>query len=277
MLRAGLDPDSPYAAVLVLPNGGLAFQHRDRADQATTYWRKLAALRPKDTRYQRLLAHRLAERGLRDEAMSIYDRLLEQAPDESLTNYNEIQLIYKGPRIIPLAERLLAWKPGVSASPYGPRVNQGYAFAQVAQECATQKRPDLVIALCRRGIELDAAVGGQNQELFKLLVTTLLEQGRRDEARDALIANFVPAAGPTPAASSVSPTQLGFRNPVFSRYNRSSWMSSISWSGDSVDLSELQPLEDARPPACCRPCATPWRRAGRRTRKGSSTPTSTGC
>ncbi len=248
MLRAGLSPDAPYAAVIVLPNGFLSFQHRDRADQATAYWRKLAALRPRETRYQRFLAHRLAQRGLRDEAVTIYDRLIDQGPEEALSAYDEVQFIYKGRRMLALADRILAWKPTAPLSSSGPR-NYGYTYFQVARECATQKRPDLVIAVCRRGIEIDTAngYGGQDSELYQLLTTTLIEQNRRDEARDALVASFVP---PTPPGLTGGPnanaTQLGFRNVLVRYGSTRSWMTSLSWSLDSIEFQGLRPLETAR-------------------------------
>ena len=247
MLRADQSPDSAYAAVVVMPNGIVSFQHRDRPDQATAYWRKLADLRPKEFRYRRLLARRLATRGLRDEAVTIFDHLIEQLPEEALSAYEDIQLIYKGRRMAAMAERLLAWKPPVAIASSGPR-NYGYTFFQVARECVAQKRPDLVIAVCRRGIELDSANGyvGQDTELYKLLTTTLLEQNRRDEARDALIANFIPTASTNPTVANANAMQLGFRNLTARMYSARSWMTNISWGQDSIELYGLRPLEGAR-------------------------------
>ncbi len=246
MLRASLEPDAPYAAAIVQPGGMTSFQHRDRADQSTVYWHKLAALRPREARYQRLLAHRLAERGLRDEAAAVYDGLLDQSPEEGFSAYEELAFIYHGSRSIALAKRLLAWKPGVGNNVYGQSANAGLSFFQVARECAAQTQPELVVALCRRGLEWALSNGSdQTADLNKLLFTTLLQLGRRNEARDALIANFLP---PADANQTGNATQLGFSNPAASRFNNSNnnWMAGLSWNLDAVDLSGLRPVEDAR-------------------------------
>ena len=253
VLRAGLEPDAPYAALFVLPGGGVVFQHRDHADQSTAYWRKLAALQPKEGNYQRLLAHRLAQRGLRDEAVAVYDHLLDQSPDEGFSAANDLGTIYHGSRMLALVPRLLAWKPGTGNSPYGARANYGFTFFQVARECAAQKRPDLVIALCRRAAELDATLNGGSPsltELSRLLLATLIEQGRRDEARDVLIATFLPPADAGQTAANAGATQLGFRTPdsrFSSRFNGNRhWLAGVSWGLDSVDVSGLESLELAR-------------------------------
>ncbi len=213
-------------------------------DQAAAYWRKLAELRPRETRYQRLLAHRLAERGLRDEAAAVYDHLLDQSPDEGFPAYEELHLVYHGSRSVALARRLLAWKPGAGITANGPN-DAGVTFFQVARECAAQNQPELVAALCRSGLAWLRSNGSeQTADLNRLLFATLLKLGRRDEARDVLAAVFLP---PADAAQTGKAVQLGFRNPAAVPSNGArGWITGLSWSLDSVDASGLQPLADAR-------------------------------
>ena len=194
MWRAGLAADSPYAAMLVLPGGAVTFQHRDHSYDPTPFWRKLAALQPRETRYSRALASSLAARGERMEAIALYDKLIAADPDEALGSSNDLDSVYGSEHLSDLADRLLAWKP----SPAGPGAARGYpsySFYPVARACVEQKQPEKVIALCRRGIELDDAMGvGSyvNAEIFELLIKTLIEAKRPDEARDALVACYVP-------------------------------------------------------------------------------------
>ncbi len=218
-------------------------------NRAAVYWSKLAELRPKETRYQRLLAHSLAERGLRDEAVTIYDRLLDQSPDEAFADYNEIRFIYTGSRIVPLAKRLLSWKPTPSANPGMGRGNASITLFQTARECAAQKQADLVVALCRHGIERDAALGaGGNlgMGVHDLLISALLDQNRLDEARQVFIGFFLPPVEDGKSAATDNATQLGFPSPVSARSNRRSWMANLLWSHGSVDISSLSALENPR-------------------------------
>ncbi len=245
MLRAGLDPDAPYAAAIVQPGGLVSFQHRDRADQSTAYWRKLAELRPREARYARLLAHRLAERGLRDEAAAVYGHLLDRSPDEGFTAYEDLHFIYRGSRSVALAKRLLAWKPGAAAAANGSSANAGFTFFQAARECAAQRQPELVAALCRHGLAwLQSNGSDQTADLNRLLFSALLQLGRRDEARDALVANFLPPADSGKTGGAV---QLGFRNPAAIQSNGARrWISGLSWNLDALDTSGLRPLAEAK-------------------------------
>ncbi len=245
VLRAGLDVDAPFAGVFILPDG-IVFQHRESPDQAAVYWRKLVGLRPREARYQRLLAHRLAQLGRRDEAVTVYDHLLDQLPDEGFPAYEDLQFIYHGQGSVALARRLLAWQPGPGTPAYGPHANAGTTFFQVARECAAQDQPELVVALCRRGLAWLRSNGGdQIADLNRLLFSALLKLGRRDEACDTLVANFLP---PADAAKNGNAMQLGFVNPAAaSHFNGGrSWITGLSWGFDSVDASGLQPLADAK-------------------------------
>ena len=241
MWRADLTADSPYAAVIVLPGGGLTFQHRDRTNQSTEYWRKVVALQPKDPRYRRALARSLAGRGLRDEAVALFDALIAENPEEGLSHGDDLSTVYGTERMPELAERLLAWRP---TNVNGMRSNPVYSYETVAEACATKHQFETVIALCRRGLELDAENGGYNStDLYDRLINTFLEQKRPEQARDALLACYLPPKDGS-VSSTASAPQLGFRNNVSSRaQNAANWMWSTSRSGSDLSLSNLATLE----------------------------------
>ena len=274
MLRAGLAPDAPYAALLVLPGGGLVFQHRDHAEQATAYWRKLAELQPKDATYQRLLARRLAQRGLRDEAVTVYNHLLDQSPDEGFSAANDLEAVYRGSRMIALVPRLLAWNPGTGNSPYGGRANYGFALFQAARECARQKQPDLVIALCRRAAALDATLNGgapSMADLFRLLLTTLIEQHRRDR-KPAMCSSPISCRPQGPARPPRTATPRNSVSVTLRRHSPTATATgsraSRGISTRSISTASNRSISPGRS-ACCRICKRRSQPAGRRTRISS--------
>ena len=105
-------------------------------------------------------------------------------------------------------------------------------------------------------------------DLYKLLLGTLVSAGRVDEARESLIAFYLPPTDEKTTAA-VPPTELGFHNPAYRPRNPSNWLWNISWSVDSIDLYGLAPLEIARPAGLLPPCATPWSSAATPTQNGS--------
>ena len=246
MWRADLTADSPYAAVIILPGGGISFQHRDQSNQATPYWRKVVALQPKEARYSRALATSLAGRGLRDEAVAIYDRLIAADPDEAFGASSDLHAVYGDERLPELYDRILAWRPGSTAS-NGYRNIPSESLLTVARACVAKKLSTQVIALCRHGIELDDAMGNGNGNvtIYDTLLQALVELKRPDEARDVLLAYYVPPkAGTGSMAGGATTPQLGFRTGAAVRStNAARWMWSTTFNGDELTLYNLAPLE----------------------------------
>ena len=247
MVRASSAPDSPLAAVLVGRDGNASFVTRQGPDAALPYWRKLAALRPKDARYARLLATHVAEASKWDEAAALFDGLFARDPDEITSHYNDFANFYQHdvPR---LAALMLNWQSGPANSRRG--ASAGGFYTDTARKCIAIHRDDLAVPLVHRAIELNVAAGNRfDPDDHLLLLDSLARLGHRDEVRDELIRLFVPPSV-TPAVAGMPATKLGFE-PTQDRAGGSSeytyWLASANENGDTVTLPGVTALQTARP------------------------------
>ena len=246
LFRASLAPDAAFAAVLVGEDGSTTFVTRQGPDPALPYWRKLTALRPKESRYARLLAARYAEVGKWSEAAAIYDGLFAGAPDEIINHYGEISNFYQHDAVR-LATLLLQWKPGPSNGRSG---NASALYTDTARKCAAIHRDDLVVDLSRRAVELNAALGNRADTTdHEAMLEALARLGRRDEARDELLKLFVPPSVQTVAAGTAAP-RLGFESPqtrAATNGNYVNWLAGANWVNDVPVLPGLSVLEAVQP------------------------------
>lgn len=114
-----------------------------------------------------------------------------------------------------------------------------------------EKRPDLAVTLCRRGLELDP--GHDSQSLHQLLIQTLADAGRREEARAALADLYFPEPEVPLNEDPAAAPALGFRPAAAAgprttaRNGRPAWLNATATYGDgNVTLPGLDLLDPAR-------------------------------
>jgi tetratricopeptide (TPR) repeat protein len=157
---------------------------------AEPYYRKLAELRPKDTRWLQQLGELLTQSEQFDEAMRLYDRILVENP---------AMLFSQGTNFLEPYRRTKNWKRLVDAiakspdpvpDPLNPyRQNYSNVFMEIGRNLQQARPPVDPTDVWLKGLRWDQSGAWQ---LRPSLAQSLMRAGRADEARTVIEEAFFP-------------------------------------------------------------------------------------
>ncbi len=167
----------------------VALQARD-PKEAEPYFRKLAALRPKDPEWLQQYGLILLQAEKYEEAMEMYDRILRQDP---------ALLFAQGTNFLEPYRRTKSWQrlveaikdcPDPKIDPFNPyRQNYSHIFSHIGTELQRARPPVDPTDVWLKGL---AWSEGDNSQLRPRLVQALVRSGRTDEARRVIEEAFFP-------------------------------------------------------------------------------------
>lgn len=166
-----------------------ALQIKDPRD-AVPYYRALAELRPRDGEWQRELGTLLMRANQDEEAMKLYDRLIEQSPDLLYAQGTDFLEPYRRTKSWPRLVAAIAKSPEPKADPVNPyRQNYSHIFTQIGRELQRARPPVDPSDVWLKGLRWDESGALQ---LRPMLAQSLQRAGREAEARKVIEEAFFP-------------------------------------------------------------------------------------
>jgi tetratricopeptide (TPR) repeat protein len=227
--RDGLGGDAPEMTLAYRGGGSVAYtENSNGIAVALQYYRRLAALQPKNVTLLAPIAQQLTRQRKPGEAADIYVTMLKADTNTALNDIYQMEPAFEqAGRLKELVDYIVAWTPP-PPNPMGGIMPNTFQLTQLAG--MLRQNGDLPEAerVYRKILSLDTTQSKDDAEAS--LVQILLSEGRRDDAVSELEKYLTQGSAPAPAPL------LG-SNYNFSMNNATNWMFSMSWNQDGPSPS----------------------------------------